>query len=552
MSASVFKAGYLPGLNDADVTWHRLSVGTGIPARTGTSLDINLDAQQAPWQVDVPQLTTAQMTALAQRVQHASRTHLKTMHVSDIVRVLDRATARLLDPRDVYRQQLERLLPQATGFDAEMVRLNLNAYLQTFRGLQLQRFVAEDFANPKVLDEFQPRTQGGWTRAFGPELLVHVWAGNVPALPMWSFVSGLLVKAGSIGKVASAEPVFATLFARLLAEVEPRWADCFAVVWWPSSAAGHDQNTPLRQAQSNAENTGLNAEEFASDQTTFALADVVLAYGGNEALSAMQAHVPVTTRFLPHGHKLSFGMVSAAALSVHKAPSVARQAALDVARYDQQGCYSPHVFYVQRGAPVSPQDFAQHLANALTGLQHKLPRRALSLEEAAQVGAWREAHEFASLHDDAQRGTEKSSTGLSDTPLNNSTQHTPLHTVLGSRTGHSTVVFSDRPLPLTAGPLNRHVLVVAVDTLDDVLPLIAPQRDYLQTVGLAAAPEELLHLGSILGQAGVTRICALGAMTSPEAGWHHDGRFSLLDLVRMVDIEASTEREAERFTSYEV
>ena len=485
MSAPVFKAGYLPGLNDADVTWHRLSVGTA----------------QAPLLVDVPQLSTAQMTALAQRVQHASQTHLKTMSVSDIVRVLDKVTERLLDSRDVYRQQLERLLPQATGFDAEMVRLNLNAYLQTFRGLQLQRFVAEDFANPKVLDEFQPRTQGGWTRALGPELLVHVWAGNVPALPMWSFVSGLLVKAGSMGKVASAEPVFATLFARLLAEVEPRWADCFAVVWWPSGEA--------------------------HERTAFALADVVLAYGGNAALQAMQANVPVTTRFLPHGHKLSFGMVSAAALSVRKGPGVARLAALDVVRYDQQGCYSPHVFYVQRGAPVSPQDFAQHLAQELAGLQHKLPRRALSLEEAAQVGAWREAHEFASLNDDS---TQLSGTGHST----------------------STVVYSDRPQPLTAGPLNRNVWVVAVDTLDEVLPLIAPQRDDLQTVGLAAAPEELLHLGECLGQAGVTRICALGAMTSPEAGWHHDGRFSLLDLVRMVDIEASTEREAERFTSYEV
>jgi hypothetical protein len=536
MNAPVFKAGYLPGLNDADVTWHRMSVGTGI----------GLGAQQTPLQVDVPQLSIAQMTALAQRVQEASRTHLKTMPVSDIVRVLDMATARLLDPHDVYRQQLERLLPQATGFDAEMVRLNLNAYLQTFRGLQLQRFVAEDFANPKMLDEFQPRTQGGWARAFGPELLVHVWAGNVPALPMWSFVSGLLVKAGSIGKVSSAEPVFATLFARLLAEVEPRWADCFAVVWWPSGA--------LAQTHNNAEHAPDLAETFATDQTTFALADVVLAYGGNAALQAMQAHVPVTTRFLPHGHKLSFGMVSAAALSVHKAPSVARQAALDVVRYDQQGCYSPHVFYVQRGALVSPQDFAQHLANALAGLQHKLPRRALSLEEAAQAGAWREAHEFASLQDDEHHGTENSNTSLSDTPLNESAQHMPLHTVLGSGTGDSasTVVYSDRALPLTAGPLNRHVLVVAIDTLDDVVPLIAPQRDYLQTVGLAAAPEELLHLGSSLGQAGVTRICALGAMTSPEAGWHHDGRFSLLDLVRMVDIEASTEREAERFTSYEV
>jgi hypothetical protein len=41
-------------------------------------------------------------------------------------------------------------------------------------------------------------------------------------------------------------------------------------------------------------------------------------------------------------------------------------------------------------------------------------------------------------------------------------------------------------------------------------------------------------------------------MTAPQAGWHHDGRFSLLDLVRMVDIDASTELAAERFTLYEV
>jgi hypothetical protein len=39
-------------------------------------------------------------------------------------------------------------------------------------------------------------------------------------------------------------------------------------------------------------------------------------------------------------------------------------------------------------------------------------------------------------------------------------------------------------------------------------------------------------------------------MTSPEAGWHHDGRFSLLDLVSMVDLDDSTERSAENFTRY--
>jgi Acyl-CoA reductase (LuxC) len=484
MSTPVFKAGYLPGLQDADVSWHRLRLGT----------------PQAPLDVDVPQLTADQMAALAARIRESSQAQLKTMAVSDIVTLLDAAVARLLDNADPYHQQLQMLLPLATGFDGEMLRLSLNAYLQTFRGLQLRRFIAQDFANPLLLDAFQPQVSGGWAKAFGPELLVHVWAGNVPALPLWSLVSGLLVKAGSIGKIASAEPIFASLFARLLAEVEPRWADCLAVVWWQGGDA-------------------------AQERQAFELADVVLAYGGNAALHAMQAHVPITTRFLPHGHKLSFGVVSAAALSTHKGPMVARQAALDVARYDQQGCYSPHVFYVQRGGSLSPLEFAQHLAHALAAVQHKMPRQVLSLEEAAQVGAWREAHEFAALGDRSR-------------------------TVLGSPAQWGSVVYAEQALPLTPGPLNRCVLVVAVDGLDEVMPLVAPQRDFLQTVGVAAAPEELLAWGERLGQAGVTRLCALGAMTAPEAGWHHDGRFSLLDLVRMVDIDAGAEREAERFTSY--
>ena len=83
----------------------------------------------------------------------------------------------------------------------------------------------------------------------------------MPAIALWSLVCGLLVKAGNIGKLPSAEPLFAGLFARLLAEVHPPLADCLAVVWWK----GGD-------------------EEQAS--ALYAEADTVLAYGGNDALDA--------------------------------------------------------------------------------------------------------------------------------------------------------------------------------------------------------------------------------------------------------------------------
>ncbi len=478
-------AGYLPGLARDAVQWQTLA----------------FESAAGRVDVEVPVLSAAQMTALARRVREASRRHLKTMTVSQIVAVIDRAMARLLDPQDPYRQQADRLLPIITGYDAEMVRLGLTAFCKTFRAPQLQRFVAEDFANPKLLDEFQPRPKGGAARAFGPELLFHSWAGNVPALPLWSLVCGLLVKAGSIGKLPSAEPLFASLFARLLGEVHPPLADCLAVVWWKGG------------------------DEEQAD-AVYAEADTVLAYGGNATLDEIRRRLPVTTRFLPYGHKLGFGMVGVAALDPLRGPATARLAAHDVMRYDQQGCYSPHVFYVERGGQVSPREFAHYLAGELANLQHRFPRRALALEEVAAVAGWRQAGELQSLS--TAGGVE----------------------LIGGDGAAWGLTYSEQPQALAPTALNRSIQVVAVERLDDVIAQVQAHRPFLQTAGLAVAPAELFRLSELLGAAGVTRISAIGSMTSPEAGWHHDGRFNLLDLVRIVEIEQSAELAADRLAPY--
>ena len=476
------RAGYLPGLNDDEVQWQTLD----FKSRDDQVLE-----------VCVPVLTAPQMQALACRVRTAAAIHLRPMPVAEIIDAVDRAMARLLDRNDIYRQQAEAWLPVVSGYDTDMVRLGLTGFFKTFRAAQLKRFVAEDFANPAVLDGFQPAAKGGAVRAFGPDLLVHSWAGNVPALSLWSLVCGLLVKAPAIGKLASAEPLFAGWFARLLAEVHPPLADCLAVVWW----------------------RGAGGEEA---DALYAQADTVLAYGGNQTLDALRRRLPVTTRFLPHGHKLGFGLIGAQALDTLKAPAMARQAAWDVMRYDQQGCYSPHVFYVQRGAPVSPRAFADYLAAELANLQRRFARRELDLEEGAALARWQQNMEW---------GGEA-------------------HQLLGPVDAPWSVAYSESLQPLAPTALYRTIAVVAVDRLDAVLPVVAAQRDYLQTAGIAAGPEELYRLAGLLGAAGVTRISAIGSMSMPEAGWHHDGRFNLLDLVRMTEIEQSAELAAQPLASY--
>ncbi len=482
------RAGYLPGLAASEIDWRTL----------------RFERAGAPLEIAVPALSEAQMKALAGRVRDAGRRHLKTLPTARIVDIIDRAIARLLDRRDPIRRKAEALLPIVTGYDAEMVRLGLTDYLKTFRKPELNRFLAEDFANPAILDDFQPMAKGGFARAFGPDILAHIWAGNVPGLPLWSLISGLLVKAGNIGKVPSAEPLFAGWFAELVAEIEPGIADCFAVVWWKGGE------------------TGLGS---GIESVLLAEADVVVAYGGNESLDAIRRRTPVTTRFLGHGHKISFGMISRAALDVRKAAAVAHQAAHDVMRYDQQGCYSPHVFFVERGAKVSPREFCRYLAHELACFEAKYPRRALTINEARDVAAWRHREE----------GRDSSRTERE---------------IMGDPAGAWSVVYVEDQAELAPSALNRTVRIVAVDALADTVPLIAPYKALLQTVGIAAPPDELYRLGAVLGQAGVTRISALGRMTAPEAGWHHDGRFNLLDLVTLTEIERSAEAAADGFAPY--
>ena len=478
------RAGYLPGLSADEVEWRTLTF-----RRANQVLD-----------VAVPVLDDAQIDRVAARVREASRAYLKSLTVAQIIAIIDRAIARLLDRGDPWRRKAEEILPLVTGYDAEMVRLGLTGYLKTFRAPELRKFLVEDFANPQILDDFQPTPKGGFARAFGPDLLVHIWAGNVPGLPLWSLISGLLVKAGNVGKVSSAEPLFAGWFAQLLAEVDPELADCVAILWWKG---------------------GDDAREVA----LLKQADVVLAYGGNDALNEIRGRVPVTARYLPFGHKIGIGMVARAALDTQKAWSVAHQAAFDIARYDQQGCYSPQLFFVERGAKVSPRDFANYVAHELACFEQKFPRRELTIDEAGSVAAWR--------HTEEMKAASRSDRELT-----------------GDAAGAWSVAYVEDAEDFAPSGLNRTVKISAVDRLDDALPRIAPFKALLQTVGIAAPPEELFRLGALLGQAGVTRICALGNMSAPEAGWHHDGRFNLLDLITMAEIDRSAEAAADGFAGY--
>ena len=461
-------AGWLPGLADQDLDgWHTLAFD-GMMLR-------------------LPRLRPDGLARLIERLVGAREDYLARLPVDRIVDLLDRVASRWLEPASAYRREAEALLPAVTGYAEPAIRKGLASYLALLRRENLLRLLEAELPDPRVLDEFRPRGRaGGQTRAFGPRLAVHIWSGNVPGLPAQSLVSALLVKAASLGKVASQEPLFPTLLAESIAEVDPRLAECLAVVFWP----GGDERL---------------------EGVAFGAAEAVIAYGGERAIETIRGRVPPAARFIPYGHKLSFGAIGREALATDLLEATADRAAYDVSKYDQQGCLSPHLLYVESGGQTPPGAFAEALAAALERYAGLVPRGRLGLEEAASVADLRQQFELRQM------------TGAS--------------VAIFGGNGWA-VLFDGEDASFSPSCLNRTVLVKPVgDLVQDVPRLVVPVRRYLQTCGVAAAPARRQALAERLGPLGLDRVCPLGRMGDVAATWHHDGRFNLLDLLRWTDLE---------------
>lgn len=442
-------------------------------------------------QLRVARLEPAQLRRQADALLDARERHLAGRPVHEVARVVDRVAARLGDPGDPLRRAAEEALPRVTGYSPAMIRHVLDGMAVDWRMDRLRALLTAELGDPRVLDEFRPRRgAAGKERAYGPRLATHFFSGNVPGVAVTSLVRSLLVKASTLGKTAVGEPLLPALFARAVAEEDPGLGECIAVTYWP----GGDE---------------------ALERVALGLAEVVVVYGGAEAVASVRAAAPLDTRVLVYGPKLSFGVVGREALAgPAEAEKAAGDAALAMATFDQQGCVSPHLFYVEEGGSVDPREWARLLAGRMEALERELPRGALAPSEASAIRQLRGEAEFAQL---AGGGVE----------LHASAQGTAW-----------TVVYDPDPA-FSASCLNRVVRVKPVPALAEVPALVSGIAPLLQSVGVAASPERMEELAGDVGRLGASRVTPLERLPWPPATWHHDGRPPLRDLLRWCDLESA-------------
>jgi hypothetical protein len=401
--------------------------------------------------------------------------------VESIVDAVDAAARRLQDPDDPLRQQADRLVSAATGYSAEMTGLVLDRMSADWRAGPTRRLIRAELGDPGVLDGFT-RVADREILALGPTLAFHVFAGNVPGVAVTSLIRSLLVKAPALGKLASGQPVLPILFARAIDSVDPELARAMALTYWP----GGSEDAEWRVLQS---------------------ADLVVVYGGTEAVASFRERALPHERLVVHGPKVSAGLIAREALADEDLPDAVARA---VAAFDQHGCVSPHTLWVEDPGGHDSVLFARALADAFRDLETELPRGTISPRDASAIHQQRGAAEMRG-HDGSVRVFAPEGTAW-------------------------TVVYDEEPA-FRASCLNRFVHVHPVGALEEAGDLLAPARGNLQSIAIAASPARRRDLAAGLARIGATRITTFQKIPWPAPEWHHDGRGPLRELIRWVDLE---------------
>jgi len=401
--------------------------------------------------LDLPELSPAALVEVSERLR-ATGPDLRQIPVEERIAIIDRVAARWLTPDFPLRRLAVERLPLVTGYPARTVSLALDHLWGALRGGALH-----DAVRAELDDAHAPSG-----------LALHILSGNVPGAGVFGMIAALLAGVPSFVKTARREPLLPALVANSLAAEDARIGAALAVAPW----IGGDP--------------GLDGAAIAS-------ADLVLAYGRSESLTEIATHQPA--RLLSFGPRVSVGLVAHEALDRHTAALVAMQVAL----FDQQGCLSPQLLFVEDTAATGR--FVEAVLGELARLETTLPRAPLSLAET--TAGWRHL----------ERARWRAQEG----------EHLSVHAGPDDRFS----IVSDQSGTIPTSPLNRHLVVVPIPHLGAAERTLSQIADCVEAVGYAGPTARLPEAVAVATTCNAPRLCPLERMQQPPFAWRQSGHTRL-------------------------
>ena len=361
---------------------------------------------------------------------------------------------------------LSRFLPAGVGLDE---------LLPLLRRDSLEAKLAAELGPEPFVPRVFPKT----TACVLPlGVLFHIAPGNMPGLPVYTALEGLLTGNINLVKLPHGDKGLSLAAFGLLAEQEPRLAPYIYAFDLPSG-----QREDMKALA--------------------ALADGLVVWGGDGAIEAARTLAGPGCKLIEWGHRLSFAYVSGYADRDAELSALASH----IVETGQRLCSSCQVIFLDADDPEAGLSFCRDF----------LPHLERAAAKRPGVGAGAPAS--LSGH-----------TALLERIVDGRTDG---ETLFQGR-GCSVIFRPDRELELS--PMEGNVLVKLLPQAE-LIPTLRRQKGRLQTAGLICAPEQREALTNLLARAGLTRVTRAGGMSASFPGEAHDGEYPLRRYVRVVDVE---------------
>jgi hypothetical protein len=459
-------------------------------------LDFTYDDVGNGIELKKPVFTTDSLDKIINSLKQVRKDYLLKIDIPTVFDAIEKVTNRWMNPNYEGRKIAREVLPTVTGFSIEMLE---SWGFDHFMGiLKKHNLPLSGQLNPEKYKRFTDYSSG-LVKAYGeknvihsnyePEVIGHICAGNILGIAAFEMIIDKLVDAATWIKVPSEEPVFGTLYAKSIEEVDPQLAYSIAIL--PFSAKDKD------------------VQEFL-----FSKSDIIRATGGEQARVSLSKlaekyNIPIAG----HWHKFSF-ITLARDYMDERASQIAELVSLDVTAWDQQGCFSPQEIFVENGGEVDALQFAELLAEEMETTSIALPK-GVNSGKMQVLDGYHQYFKKEMMGEDVK--------------------------IFPSATHQWLVIYDGTTENIEPSPLFRVIRVKPINDIMEIPKLVKPIGSFLQTVGVAIPNNRLIAFADSIGEVGATNIRAISSMTLQKPWEPWDGRFPLhelfeLDNVRWVSI----------------
>ncbi|MDQ6630463.1 MAG: hypothetical protein M3Y82_01755, partial [Verrucomicrobiota bacterium] len=181
-------------------------------------------------------LSSSMINEACQTLKRNRAQYLQHRSTESLIRTLSELAQNWLQPDFPFRRLALEKGTEATGFSETIIATGLNNFFAQLTRENFLALLTQELGDAKRLDEFvatpSEQKQQRAALARGPEMLIHIAAGNIPNPTLMSIIFGLLIRSAQFVKCASGASFLPRIFAHSLYDAEPKLGACLEIAEW--------------------------------------------------------------------------------------------------------------------------------------------------------------------------------------------------------------------------------------------------------------------------------------------------------------------------------